>query len=126
MFRMLILKQVFSINEFQENLNKVSNVIISTRSSNLNEKVVEEVLYPFVQDGIFIKEQLLEDESLTLATKDSIQKLSNPELAILSLYTNAIERELSCTTRATNSSLHCIGQALVGGGLLQEESLWLS
>lgn len=110
------IKTSFSQDEFQENLNKVSSIIVNTRTSSLNDEIAEEVLYPFVQDGIFIKEQLLEDESITLAAKDSIQNLSNPELAILSLYANAINKELSCATRATNKSLHCIGEALVGGG----------
>ena len=108
----------FTQEEFLENMNKVSNIVFNTRSSNLNDEIAEEVLSPFIQDGNFIKEQLLEDESLTLAAKDSIQNLTDPETAILSLYANAIKMELSCTTRAkaTNMNLHCIGEALVGGG----------
>lgn len=112
------IKTSFTQEEFQENMNKVSSIFLNTRSSNLNDEIAEEVISPFIQDGNFIKEQLLKDESLTLAARDSIQNLTDPETAILSLYANAINRELSCMTRAraTNMNLHCIGEALVGGG----------
>lgn len=116
----------FSPAEFQEKLDIVSNSIKSTRSSELNEELAHKLIHSFIEDGRFIQKQYIEDKTLTQGEKDSISNWSDEQLAILSLYANAINTEIDnpTKTRAVNQELHCLSEALVGAGSISGGLTW--
>lgn len=99
----------FSESEFQRNLDNVSAVVMQTRAAELDEKIALNAISPFVEDGLSVKQQLLADETLDESEILLIENLTDEELAILSVYANSY-------SRPTNPSLHCLGEALTGGG----------
>lgn len=109
----------FSKGDFERNLTNVSNFVsLSTRSLNFDEENAQQVILPFVKDGEYIQKQLLEDETLSLEQRDSLENLSNEDLAILSVVTYSIVEagnEQISTRAGYNKKLHCIGEAMAGG-----------
>lgn len=99
----------FSELEFQNELDNLSEIIITTRTETLNEDLAIKAITPFVKDGEFVRDQLLDDNSLNELETELIENLSDEELAMLSVCANSY-------ARPTNPSLHCLGEALVGGG----------
>lgn len=119
----------FDEKEFQANLDNVSALFISnTRSEYLSEEKAREVITPFVEDGKNIKNQLLDDASLSQEQRDSIEILNDNELAILSIIAYSVVKtaEERHITRAytTNKELNCISSALVGGGSVSGGLTW--
>lgn len=120
----------FSKDEFNKSLNNVSQYInLKTRGSDYDEAEAEKVLVPFVVDGKNIQAQLLDDNTLTKEQRDSINQLTDNELAILSVVAySLLESNEQILTRSSNilqnKTLHCIGQALMGGGSLTGGLTW--
>lgn len=118
----------FSKVDFERNLTKVSNFVsLSTRSLNFDEEKAQQVIMPFVKDGEFIQKQLLEDETLSLEQRDSLENLSYEDLAVLSVVTFSIleaGNEQNVTRAGYNNRLHCISQALAGGSVLTGGLTW--
>lgn len=112
----------FSPDEFTKSLNGVSDFVSTkTRNAAYNEEEAQNVIKPFIIDGKNIQNQLLDDNTLSTEQKDSIENLSDEELAVLSVIAySAIEAEgdglTTRTTYPTNKRLYCVSTALVGGG----------
>lgn len=83
---------------------------------------------PFVVDGKNIQAQLLDDNTLTKEQRDSINQLTDNELAILSIVAYSLlesnEQILTRSSYIQNKNLYCIGQALTGGGSVTGGLTW--
>lgn len=105
---------------FNRTLDDISNLVTQTRASSFDEEKIEKALKPLTEDGEFIRKQLLDDKTLTALERENIENLSASQLAVLSLITNAYLLDIESLTRgtyATNQRLHCISEALTGGGV---------
>lgn len=110
----------FTQDEFKKSLDEVSNFVLQNTRANIDETKAKEVMMPFVEDGKNIQKQLLDDKKLTDIQRDSLENLSDNELAILSVMAYSIidTTNDAVGTRSSypvNRRLTCVGQALAGG-----------
>lgn len=119
-------KTSFDATSFSENLKNVSRLFATKRrSSELNEELAMSAIKPFVEDGKFVQQQLLDDNTITIEEKKQIKDLGNEDLAVLSVIAYAVITANDSNEppmlvedeymRKENIKLHCIGEALGGG-----------
>ena len=96
--------------------NVVSN-IQGTRSCDLNEEKLTEILQPLSKDGKFIIDQIKDDSDLTREEKDSLESLNEAQLAAVSFIVNTIQYNTPKTRIIYSKSSHCLAYAIFGYGL---------
>lgn len=116
-------KTTFSESDYHLALNNVTNVLMSTRSTQLSEEIVQKAIEPFVLDGKYLKEQILKDKSTDEEDEEKLDGLNDSQLAVLSLFANALIYDVdfgndgaASTRAAVNKELLCLADALAGGG----------
>ena len=114
-------KTNFSESGYHNALNNVTNVLMSTRSTQLSEEIVQKAIEPFVLDGKYLKEQILQDKSTDEEDEEKLDGLNDSQLAVLSLFANALIYDVdfgndgaASTRAAVNKELLCLADALVG------------
>lgn len=124
-------KTNFSESGYHNALNNVTNVLMSTRSTQLSEEIVQKAIEPFVLDGKYLKEQILKDKSTDEEDEEKLDGLNDSQLAVLSLFANALIYDVdfgndgaASTRAAVNKELLCLADALAGGGVVGGGLTW--
>ncbi len=120
-------KTTFSESDYHLALNEFSSAMQTTRAYGLSEEMIKKAIKPFTRDGEFIIEQLLNDKTSSDEEKVIWENLDECQLAMLSVIANSLIYDVEDDTRAaTNSSLHCLSEAIVGGGPLVGTGTWVT
>ena len=94
-----------STQDFNACISNVVSNIQGTRSCDLNEEKLTEILQPLSKDGKFIIDQIKDDSDLTREEKDSLESL------------NEAQYNTPKTRIIYSKSSHCLAYAIFGYGL---------
>lgn len=103
--------------EFNACISNVVSNIQGTRSCDLNEEKLTEILQPLSKDGKFIIDQIKDDSDLTREEKNSLESLNEAQLAAVSFIVNTIQYNTPKTRIIYSKSSHCLAYAIFGYGL---------
>jgi hypothetical protein len=120
-----VLESVFA------NLEKNENRLAETRASvkpdvemiELQEDGVKEAILPLIEDGEYIRQQVLAMDDLTEEEREVISNLDEGQLALASFTLNILKEDdepgtgdkMECLTSAIGNAITCGG--IVGGGV---------
>jgi len=106
-----------SEQDYRATLSNIANNVRGTRSCDLDEEKMTEMLQPLSMDGKFIIEQIKNDSDLTSEEKDSLESLNEAQLAAVSFIVNTVQYDMPTTRVAYSKSTHCFMSAVFGYGI---------